>query len=889
MDCFMAQSYLRWRTPCLLLVLVFSVMVCEGQLSIELIASTSTCANNGAVTVQVSNSSTPLTYMISSPNGFNNQTTSVQDFFQWTSLFPGIYTVTVSDAAGTISSSIEVNGDYVQPNLEISTIQEISCPGGSDGILSAIGQGGRPEYRFDLYKGTISTSLELVATNEVNGIFEGLASGTYTIFIIDSCANQVGKSWFLDENYNTLLLKVSDPVKHTCDDVIFDVEAGTFGGKQPYSYRILEPPELATSFSNSGIYEFGFIPSERILFEVIDDCGNSRTDFAKVVEPGIIAGADNLTCAGFDLSFSGIGMTEVVGYTVIDGMDTIYIGEEPIVLDVNYNTLYQVFASGVCGEEVQTVFLRDTFSEILSAIINPDNCQLGGSSVSLLMNQLPIPDIEFQLLDFPAAYAGDTIFNRNSSQRVYGLFSANGNQFIEGTYRVGVVDGCGRRDTLAFDIDGSQVLQVDLSTLITPLCGDLSRITYQLSDNFQGAAPKTISLYHEGANALIDGPLSSDSASFENLPVGDYYLEYTRCNDFSNREDIRLDTTPYPIIDAAKILPCEDNDSLTILVDGYSGIKEYEYRLLSGPENGLSYPLSWQNDPFLGKYPNGASYKVQLRDACQTIVSYDVSEQLDLEPEVIVDSSKCGFDTIIFQIKDPIQNIEYIWTLPNDSIAIGPLIEYPSMETAGNMQVGINIPDCTSTNASYDWNGECNIRLPVEWLYFDATWISDEIKLEWGTTVEINNSHFEILKSTDGMSYSTIAVVDGMGNTLEVSNYEFIDRNVVAATNYYKLKQVDHNGVYEYSEIRVIDNKLYSDLKIFPNPALGYFEIQFSENGGNQKYLSIYSIAGDKVLRSEVNSSENYFRIDCQTWPRGMYVLHLNNGQRSSFARLMLR
>ena len=889
MDHLRSRSYFG-RIFCLfILFMISSLNSSVAQINIKLTSMYSTCENNGILTVEVFNASPPFSYAISSSNGFNSVSTSNEEQFIWTSLFPGVYTVTVSNGDSSSVDIIEVLGDYVQPNLELITLQEISCPGGSDGIISATAQGGRGDYEFDLYKGTISTSLEFLASNVNDGVFPALDAGHYTVFLIDSCANQVAQSIFLFANTKILNLNILDPPKISCDSVIFNIENGAFGGTLPFQYRILEPPELATSFSAGGIFEFDFIPTGNILFEVIDACGNSRTDFGQVLEPGIIAVGDNSTCDDFDLFFTTIGIVGVSEFLVIDGLDTVYSGIEPILTDVSYNTLYQVFATGTCGEKVQSVFVRDTFFEIISAIVNPDNCQLSGSTVSLVMNETAISNIEFELLNYPLEYEGDTVFNSDESQQIYGLFSTNGVQFIEGSYRISLNDGCGRKDTFEFDIDSSQILNVALATQVTPLCGDLSSISYQLSDNSLGTVPKTISLYESVTNELVLGPNNGDSGSFEDLPVGDYYLEYTRCEAFTNRKNISLDTTPYPIINTANIINCESNDSLTILVSGGLGVPQYEYRLFDGPENGINYPIPWQVNPLLGKFPNGSSYKVQLKDACETIVSYDVSELVNLEPEFTIDSTKCGVDTIIIAIIDPIENIEYFWTLPNDSIVLSTFVEYPSTESSGIFQIDIDILACTSLSFIYDWNGECNIQLPVEWLYFDAEFAHKNVKLEWGTSTEINNSHFEIMKSKDGISYFIIGRIQGAGNSILTNNYTFNDDDVEEGFNYYKIKQVDFNGHYNYSEVKVINNKLRSEVIIFPNPASDNLEIQLSDNESFRSHMGIYSMGGDLLFKAIADHSNNQFDIDCVNWPRGMYILHVYNGKMSTYSKFLLK
>ena len=87
--------------------------------------------------------------------------------------------------------------------------------------------------------------------------------------------------------------------------------------------------------------------------------------------------------------------------------------------------------------------------------------------------------------------------------------------------------------------------------------------------------------------------------------------------------------------------------------------------------------------------------------------------------------------------------------------------------------------------------------------------------LDWQTASEQNNSHFEVQYSTNGMDFKTIGIVNGNGTTTENSDYFFVDKNPSNGINYYRLKQVDFNGQFEYSTVKsiVIEKEKGIDLK----------------------------------------------------------------------------
>ncbi|NII28477.1 T9SS type A sorting domain-containing protein [Pseudoflavitalea sp. X16] len=97
--------------------------------------------------------------------------------------------------------------------------------------------------------------------------------------------------------------------------------------------------------------------------------------------------------------------------------------------------------------------------------------------------------------------------------------------------------------------------------------------------------------------------------------------------------------------------------------------------------------------------------------------------------------------------------------------------------------------------------------LPVELTSFTATPKNNSSLLQWSTAQETNSSHFEVQRSVDGTTYSTIGQVAARGNSTAVSWYSFTDPNPIAGRNYYRLKIIDNKGAVNYSAIRVVDRE----------------------------------------------------------------------------------
>ena len=141
--------------------------------------------------------------------------------------------------------------------------------------------------------------------------------------------------------------------------------------------------------------------------------------------------------------------------------------------------------------------------------------------------------------------------------------------------------------------------------------------------------------------------------------------------------------------------------------------------------------------------------------------------------------------------------------------------------------------------------------------------------MTWQTATEKNNEGFDIERSTDGKNWETIGFVQGYGTTQEVQNYTYTDEAPLAGTNYYRLKQVDFDGQFEYSSIINVQFAMSNvELQIFPNPVENELTIV-----GGEGIATIYNVLGQPVMELAVSSKQ--FTVDTSDLPKGQYILQI--------------
>jgi len=95
--------------------------------------------------------------------------------------------------------------------------------------------------------------------------------------------------------------------------------------------------------------------------------------------------------------------------------------------------------------------------------------------------------------------------------------------------------------------------------------------------------------------------------------------------------------------------------------------------------------------------------------------------------------------------------------------------------------------------------------------------------LDWRTASEINNDYFTIERSVDGVNFEIIDIINGAGNSNNILHYETIDSNPLEGVSYYRLKQTDYDGQFEYSSIVSVRNHeetISQEINVYPNPVL---------------------------------------------------------------------
>ncbi|MFT5168981.1 MAG: choice-of-anchor B domain-containing protein [Saprospiraceae bacterium] len=165
--------------------------------------------------------------------------------------------------------------------------------------------------------------------------------------------------------------------------------------------------------------------------------------------------------------------------------------------------------------------------------------------------------------------------------------------------------------------------------------------------------------------------------------------------------------------------------------------------------------------------------------------------------------------------------------------------------------------------------------LPVELSKFDVLPEDKKVRLEWTTASEENSAYFEIERSTDGTDFETIGKVDALGRSFEKAEYASYDEAPFKGDNYYRLKQVDLDGKFEYSEIV---NVYFSTsvVEIYPTFISGeqILKVLFTESADDLQF-NLYNIQGQLLQSYLLSGTEGEeVQVPLADLQNGTYVVH---------------
>jgi hypothetical protein len=266
-----------------------------------------------------------------------------------------------------------------------------------------------------------------------------------------------------------------------------------------------------------------------------------------------------------------------------------------------------------------------------------------------------------------------------------------------------------------------------------------------------------------------------------------------------------------------------------------------------------------------------------------------------------INTQHCVTATVVDQNNVPQNNVTIDWTLvgvngPNSTTTqTGQNGQTQFCYVGANAGLDTIIATIRSTGASARAVKQWDNALPVELTSFTSTVSGTDVTLNWATSKEINNSGFDIERSSVASEWTKVGNVSGNGTTNETRSYSFTDKNLASGKYSYRLKQIDFNGNYEYfnlsNEIEIGVPQKFDLAQNYPNPFNPSTKINFALPKDGNIVMSVFDNSGRLVSKvAEGFRTAGYYSVDfsAANLSSGVYFYKLEfTGSGSEFTKTM--
>lgn len=273
-----------------------------------------------------------------------------------------------------------------------------------------------------------------------------------------------------------------------------------------------------------------------------------------------------------------------------------------------------------------------------------------------------------------------------------------------------------------------------------------------------------------------------------------------------------------------------------------------------------------------------------------TWANYDFDDYIDLEWEINGNGTWIQLPNIIGQSGDGSSSHTIGYNVSSGANVSGNIVASTSSIGASGNTLKVRV--CGYNNAgappietfTLDNVSVTNGALPVKWGDLVAKKTNEGNQVFWSTYKEVNNDYFEIERSVNGGTiFENIGTVKGAGNTNETNEYTFIDQKNTDQSSiiYYRIKQTDFDGRFEYSSIVAVKNDRIISYNISPNPFTDKLTFSMNESLNSSEKIIITDMHGKTV--KEITSYNG--PLDTTDFASGIYFVRFPSGEVSKIIK----
>ena len=182
---------------------------------------------------------------------------------------------------------------------------------------------------------------------------------------------------------------------------------------------------------------------------------------------------------------------------------------------------------------------------------------------------------------------------------------------------------------------------------------------------------------------------------------------------------------------------------------------------------------------------------------------------------------------------------------------------------------------------------DCSIvTLPIELIDFTVKQAGMSVQVNWKTGSELNNDYFTVEKSMNGSIWSTVSEVKGAGTTNNLNEYSALDNQPYNGISYYRIKQTDLNGDFQYSSIEKEEFKGVESILVYPQPAKDKLTLVWSGFNGE---ISWTDFSGKRLVISSQTAEKGRYIFDVSQLMQGIYFIKFSDGNSVATKKVIIQ
>ena len=215
---------------------------------------------------------------------------------------------------------------------------------------------------------------------------------------------------------------------------------------------------------------------------------------------------------------------------------------------------------------------------------------------------------------------------------------------------------------------------------------------------------------------------------------------------------------------------------------------------------------------------------------------------------------------------------------PNELLTIGGATKYDG-KTDGTISGPVAATAMTGSSPS----GFSMVTLPVDFVSFSAHRSNGAVQLIWNTANEVNNSHFDVERSANGSDWETIGqVAAGAGNLTE--SYLFADESAPAAQTQYRIRQVDLDGNFQYSQVVLVGGTATAAARATIFASGKTVSVLLQNETGSRLLVRVITLGGQVLQQQSFESAAGRIDLSVAAATAGVYVVQVTDGNQFSLA-----